>query len=116
MRRRKPIEQKKRIRSGPTGEKEFLDSILEEREHISFISGLRIEGGVINCAHVLPKGKYPELKYDPENIVLLTWKEHQLYDQGTEKEREQYEMDMLAEGVYVDWDVLFDLARKLRSG
>jgi hypothetical protein len=96
-----------------TGEGEFLDSILESREHTSFISGLPIEGGRPNCAHVLPKGAYPELKYDPENIVLLTWKEHQLFDQGTEQDRNNYHIRMLAQGCEVNWQKLYELKEQL---
>ena len=33
--------------------------------------------------HILPKSKYPEASLDEENIILLTWEEH-----------DQVEMDM----------------------
>lgn len=101
------------MKKKPTGEGKFLDSILETREHLSFISGLPIEGSRANCAHVLPKGAYPELKYDPENIVLLTWKEHQLFDQATEQEQNNYRVRMLASGHEVNWQKLYELKERL---
>jgi hypothetical protein len=38
-------------------------------------------------AHVLPKGKYPLFKLNPENIVVILPEIHYLYDMGTEEQR-----------------------------
>lgn len=40
-------------------------------------------------AHVLPKGAYPNYKLNPENIWIVHPDIHALYDQGTEKQREE---------------------------
>ena len=99
-----------------TGEKKMFQEIWKTREHISFLSrkGLNVYDGTkfwYSCfAHVLPKGKYPKLKINPENIVLLTPEEHRLLDQGTEDQRKKYQQ----ENYYADWDKIFKLKDKLK--
>lgn len=58
--------------------KEFFLSIWKERPHKSEISGepLGNESLSIYFHHILPKKKYPELAYEPSNIILLSWEEH----------------------------------------
>lgn len=92
-----------------------MKEIWEDREQKSFISGIHIPRfSPGHMAHVLPKGKYPEKKYDPDNIVLLTLEEHRLFDQGTEHQRKMYADKMEKYGVEVNWDKLFALKGKLR--
>lgn len=62
-------------------------------------------------AHVLPKGKYPELKLKEENIVLLTPNEHALFDQGTEEKREEY----ARLNPTCDWEKLYDYREVLKK-
>jgi len=50
-------------------------------------------------AHILPKGKYPELKLKKENIIVVYPKVHTLYDQGTQRQRNLYPL--------WNWDVLY---------
>lgn len=52
-------------------------------------------------AHIKPKGRFPELRLDPGNIVLLHPEEHRLLDQGTEAQRLAY-----AEEWGCDWKCL----------
>lgn len=64
---------------------EFFKQIWNKKPHKSEISGDYIgpEPLSIYFHHILPKEKYPEAKFDEENIILLTWQEH-----------DQVEMDM----------------------
>lgn len=55
----------------------FLD-IWKKRKHYSEISGeyLGSEARSIYFHHILPKEKFPEAAYDENNIILLTFDEH----------------------------------------
>jgi hypothetical protein len=90
---------------------DLFKKIWGEREHVSFLTQKPLcFFGVIHFAHVLPKGKWPLMKYDDRNIVLLTGEEHRLYDFGTERERERY-----AEKYKCDWNKLFDYKEQLKA-
>lgn len=56
----------------------FMD-IWHERKHNSEVSGrwLGKEPLTIFFHHILPKSKYPEATLDKDNIILLTFEEHQ---------------------------------------
>lgn len=56
----------------------FMD-IWHTRKHYSEISGkwLGKEALTIFFHHILPKRHYPEAQLDEENIILLTFEEHQ---------------------------------------
>lgn len=41
-------------------------------------------------AHILAKGKYPLMKYDADNIMLVHPQVHFLLDNGTHEQREKY--------------------------
>ena len=58
--------------------KDFFLEIWKERPHYSEISRqfLGNEPKTLYFHHLLLKSKYPEAKYDKENIVLLTAEEH----------------------------------------
>lgn len=60
----------------------FMD-IWHERKHNSEVSGrwLGKEPLTIFFHHILPKSKYPEAGLDKENIILLTFEEHQKVEQ-----------------------------------
>lgn len=62
---------------------DFFLSIWKIKPHKSEISGkfLGYEPLTIFFHHILPSRKYPEAKYDPENIILLTFLEHQKVEQ-----------------------------------
>lgn len=57
---------------------EFFMSIWKIRVHKSEVSGDRLgsEPLTIFFHHILPKEKYPQAKFDEENIILLTLDEH----------------------------------------
>jgi len=107
----------------PTGEGVVFDQLINERDHVSYISGIEIEfiDGVINhcnCAHVLPKAqnKYPRFKLYKKNIRFLTRFEHHLFDNGTIAQREKYKDEMLRDyGLVVDWGKLYELADELKE-
>lgn len=110
---------KKRIERTPlnrtftgSGELPLFKEIWIKRERVSFVSGKPIRTfHPIHFAHVLPKSIYPALRLTPNNIVLLTEEEHRLYDQGTERQRQQYAI----EHKNVDWQRLYDLRDGLKS-
>lgn len=56
----------------------FFLSIWNKRKHISEVDGSRLgqQPLTIFFHHILPKKKYPEAKYDEENVILLTWTQH----------------------------------------
>jgi hypothetical protein len=55
----------------------FLE-IWNERPHKSEVSGEKLgkEPLTIFFHHIFPKKKFPERAFDKENIILLTWEEH----------------------------------------
>ena len=90
----------------PTGEGILFTTLIKTRSHVSFISGLPIENPTYaNCAHVLSKKQYPLMRLSDSNICLLTLLEHQLYDQGTEEQRQEYSKRVFT----CIWKKLYDL-------
>lgn len=81
---RKPLPKAKKNLKGYKKEtstdemRNFFLSIWKKRSHFSEVSGkfLGKEPLTIFFHHILPKGKYPEAEFDEENIILLTWEEH----------------------------------------
>ena len=59
--------------------REFFLSIWKKKSHFSEVSGkfLGNEPRTTFFHHILPKSKYPDIAFDEENIILLTWEEHQ---------------------------------------
>ena len=57
---------------------EFFLQIWRKRLHYSEVSMdyLGREPLSIFFHHILPKSKYPQAEFDEENIILLTWQEH----------------------------------------
>lgn len=58
--------------------KDFFLKIWKDRPHKSEISGVPLGSEALSTFfhHILPKSKYPEASLDEENIILLTWEEH----------------------------------------
>lgn len=56
----------------------LFKQIWRERSHKSEVSGTYLgkEAYSTYFHHILPKSKYPEIKMDKENIILLTTDEH----------------------------------------
>lgn len=64
--------------------KELYQSVWDSRRHMSEVSGqwLGQECKSVFCHHILPKNRYVEAMYDPQNIILLTWEEHSRVENG----------------------------------
>ena len=98
---------------GFTSEKEMFKHIWDTRPHKSELSGIKIpEPKAHNFLHVLPKGlnKYPHFRFNPYNIVLGTMKEHHLFDNGTDRQRREYEKSVGMEF----WDSLYEMAERFK--
>lgn len=70
-----------------TGEMDVFIEIWNERPRKSEISGEDL-GNILKpifFSHVLSKGAYPSLRLDKRNIVLKTLEEHQLWEFGKHK-------------------------------
>ena len=94
-----------------TGELVMFKEIWAERKHVSFITGKPLgEFNVWFFAHVLSKGSSPKFRLKKENIVLLTPKEHVLFDNGSKENRDKYGNDNTC-----SWQPLYDLKDKLKS-
>jgi hypothetical protein len=64
-------------KKGITGELELFKQIWAEREHVSYVSGVKIPVfDIKSFHHVCTKQAFPELRLVKENIVLLTRAEH----------------------------------------
>lgn len=57
---------------------QFFLQIWKKRPHKSEVSGDYLGSEALSTYfhHILPKSKYPEACLDEENIILLTWEEH----------------------------------------
>ena len=62
----------------------FFYNILNDRGRESEISGKKLYGEINSTwfHHILPKSKYPELRYCEENIIVLTSDEHYEVENG----------------------------------
>lgn len=91
-----------------TGEAIVFKMIWEEREHVSFISGIHLgdEAKAHFFAHVISKGKEDKLRLVKENIVFLSMEEHHLLDHGHQEQRDKYTEEMKSKGVTVDWSLI----------
>ena len=69
-------EEKKRMRAQMLSV--FMD-VWHKREHYSEVSGRWLGKEALSYFfhHILPKSKYPDATLDEENIILLTFEEHQ---------------------------------------
>lgn len=77
---KKKIEERKKITARMMSV--FMD-VWHVRRHYSEVSGrwLGKEALSIFFHHILPKEKWPEAIFDEENIILLTFEEHQKVEQ-----------------------------------
>lgn len=78
-------------------QKELFDWIWEDRPHVSEVSGrpLLPKGHFKwhwQFAHVLNKGRFPSLKLDPNNIMLMLPMEHDLQDSFPEFQQRKQEL------------------------
>lgn len=56
----------------------LFQQIWKQRPHKSEVSGARLGREALSTFfhHILPKSKYPQGEFDPENIIMLTPDEH----------------------------------------
>lgn len=96
----------------PTGELELFKHIWEQRGPYSQISGTYLgEFNVCYFAHIIPKAKnkFPEFKLNQDNIYLMTFDEHFMWDNRYHKCTGQ-EWDMikqLKENLLLDYYELY---------
>lgn len=77
-----------------TGELDLFKQIWTERPHESEVSGeLLYEFSPAYFAHLLSKGAYPGFRLKKENIILMTFEEHQLFDHQTHKAKKDKRFD-----------------------
>lgn len=76
---RKPFPKISRKRETSDKMTSFFFLIWQERPHKSEISftDLGKEPLTIYFHHILPKNKYPQAEFDKQNIILLTFEEHE---------------------------------------
>lgn len=75
---------------------DVFKEIWNERPHVSEISGeplIERESGqsfywIFQFFHILPKSIYGKAKLSKENIILTTWKEHDMWTRRMDKCRE----------------------------
>jgi hypothetical protein len=91
--------------------KEIWDE-LEPNERVSFVNGHSLEDQhemrTYYFAHILGKGKCPEFRLKKENIKLMSWDQHKLWDTKRWVIREnEHLMEM--------WRHVFELEEKLEK-
>ena len=62
------------------------------------------------CGHVLPKGRYPELKLCPDNIILIHPLVHNIADKGTEDDKKA-----TIEKLGWDWSMWEEREQKMKE-
>jgi hypothetical protein len=84
----KQISDKRKQRLSGYSEWDMFIDIWKKRPHVSELSGKGLKYGPENpkefvkqFLHVLPKGTYPSLRLEKENILLGTFEEHENQDQ-----------------------------------
>lgn len=89
---RKPLAARRAPKNSGDMQHLFME-IWATRPHKSEISGtfLGKEPLTVFFHHILPKEKYPQAKYDPENIILLSLDEH------TNVESDMYRFELINE-------------------
>ena len=74
-------------KSKPSGELEVFKEIWDERHHVSELSGKPLgKFNVCYFSHIISKGSRPDLRGSKENIMLMTFDEHQLWEFGTKEQ------------------------------
>lgn len=82
-RKKKSQEEIEKNRQNIEAQNEFFLRIWKKRQHYSEISGIFLghTPKTIFFHHILSKSKYPDHRFDEENIILLTFEEHQKVEQ-----------------------------------
>lgn len=76
-------------------DKKFYQEIWETRDHVSEVSGTPLgdQPNATYFAHILGKGAYPAFRHRKDNLMLMTFEEHYMYDHETHKAREDERFD-----------------------
>ena len=91
MRRNSTLRTRPKGKSSPNKDHLFFMDIWKKRPHRSEISGVYLgkEPSSAFFHHILPKNKYPEVRMDEGNIILLTIDEH------ADVESDMYKFDII---------------------
>lgn len=74
-----------------TGELELFKKIYEDRNQTCQITGQWISFSVHSFAHILSKGTRPDLRLNPDNIIMCVPEFHHAFDnEGREKTLKKY--------------------------
>lgn len=89
-RKKKSKEQIEENRKNIEAQNEFFLRIWKKRKHYSEVSGVFLGHTplTIYFHHLLSKSKYPDLRFDEENIILLTGDEHSTVEMNKDKYEE----------------------------
>ena len=84
----------------------FFYFILTQRGKESEISGTKLYGEINSTwfHHILPKSKYPELRYCMDNIIVLTSDEHHAVENGKDYE----EIERRKKNIQIRYDELVE--------
>jgi hypothetical protein len=105
------------VKDGFKSQVELFNYVWDTRPHVSEISGRKLtaeRGSVLWLCyfmHILPKGKFPKMKLNPDNILLGHNEEHFCIDQSTEEQREKYKKQYPK----TDWNIFYDKQKKLKE-
>jgi len=98
----------------------WLRSSDNKGRHFCWLTGIQIDKYIDTMfeswmfAHILPKGRYPKYKLNPDNIRLLHPKVHTLVDNFTEDMRYK-EHDLGSRKTHIDFNKWFELQDKLKK-
>ena len=69
--------------------------IWQNRDHVSWLTGRPIQFHPTCFLHVLAKGlnKYPHYRLNPDNVILGTYEEHNLIDNGDQDKLDRYKKE-----------------------
>ncbi|MFA7287694.1 MAG: HNH endonuclease [Melioribacteraceae bacterium] len=106
---KKPLKRTRiKYKKKDTKQVDTFTEIAETREWYCFVSGIKLwQLTATSFAHVLPKAlnKYPLMKTDPRNIVLLSDECHRLWDFGSREELKSKP----------EWEKMFRLEAELKE-
>lgn len=104
----------KRVATGEGGVFERIIESLSDTETVCFVCQIRVP--IIthhNIAHVLAKGKYPKMRLDPNNLVVLCHKI--VADESGQGCHYAYDMTPHSELKGEGWERLFELRNQLKE-
>jgi hypothetical protein len=78
MKRKKPIKKKTSKRKAKQSRDLELKELIHERDGYKCVVPVkyRNHGGALQAAHVYCKGRWPNLRHVPENLLSMCWSHH----------------------------------------